>query len=273
MRAIAAVSPGSTVRVRARYNASSVKVEHYPTSCATCNVRESCLPGGANELDARLMDGMNYARRRIRRGESLYHAGAPFESIYVVRSGFFKSFAITEDGDEQVTGFQMAGEVIGFDGIESDSHTLNVRALEDSLVCVIPFAQLERMASRSLGLQRQLHRLMSREIIHDHGVMTLLATMDAEERVASFLLDLSQRFVARGYAAAEFLLRMTREEIGSYLGLTLETVSRIFSRFQQSRLIDVQSRRVCILDSRALKALIGTGNVKRYAKPRLALVG
>ncbi len=273
MRATAAVSRESTVKGAASYSPPSAKVERCPTSCATCNLRELCLPGETNELDVALMTNMNYARRRIKRGESLYHAGAPFESLYVVRSGFFKSFAITEDGDEQVTGFQMAGEILGLDGIDSDCHTLTVRALEDSLVCVIPFAQLERMASRSLSLQRQLHRLMSREIVHDQGVMMLLATMQAEARVATFLLNLSQRFTARGYSAAEFLLRMTREEIGSYLGLKLETVSRVFSRLQQSRLIEVEHKRIRLRNIPELRALIGGESPKRGTHPRLALVG
>jgi CRP/FNR family transcriptional regulator len=273
MRAMAVVSSESSVKGGARHNAPSATAQRYPTSCVACNVRDLCLPGGDSESAADLMDDMSYARRRLRRGESLYHAGTPFRSLYVVRSGFFKSFVVTEDGSEQVTGFQMAGELIGFDGIESDAHTVNVRALEDGLVCVIPFTQLERMASRSLGLQRQLHRLMSRAIVHNQGVMMVLATMNAEARVASFLLDLSQRFVARGYSAAEFLLRMTREEIGSYLGLKLETVSRVFSKLQQSRLIEVENKRISLLDAPGLRALTGGENRKRDVSPPLARAG
>ncbi len=207
--------------------------------------------------DTQALDDLFFSRRTIKRGASLYRAGTPFQSLFTVRSGFFKSYVVTEDGREQVTGFQMAGEIVGLDGIETDSHNLNVEALEDSVVCVIPFAQLEDLASRVPSLQRQFHRMMSREIVRDQGVMMLLGSMHAEERVAAFLLNLSQRFAARGYAAARFILRMTREEIGSYLGLKLETVSRIFSKLQQGGLIAIDKKSVHLLNVTALKALMG----------------
>jgi CRP/FNR family transcriptional regulator len=232
-------------------------VGRLPTPCSGCGLRDVCLPCGLSGADAQSIDQLVYSRRRVRRHETLYRAGAPFQSLYAVRSGFFKSFVVTEDGREQVTGFQMPGEIIGLDGIEAEAHRLNVEALEDSMVCIIPFARLEQMAGRLPAFQRQFHRMMSREIVRDQGVMTLLGTMDAEQRVAAFLLSLSQRFAARGFAAAEFLLRMTREEIGSYLGLKLETVSRVFSRLQQSGLIEVQNKSVRLLDLAALKATLG----------------
>lgn len=258
---------------RSRQVASSAKVERCPTSCGTCNLGKLCLAGTARALDATLAANMNYSRRRIKRGERLYHAGTSFEMLYIVRSGFFKSFAIADDGKEQVIGFQMAGEILGLDGIESNRHTLNVQALEDSFVCVIPFAELERAAARSPVLQRQLLRTMSHEIVHDQNLMMLLATTPAEARVVTFLLDLSTRFVARGYSGTEFLLRMTREEIGSYLGLKLETVSRVFSRLQQLELIEVDNKHICLVDMNALRALIGTEHIRRSARPRYALAG
>jgi CRP/FNR family transcriptional regulator, anaerobic regulatory protein len=237
--------------------APSANIERCPTLCSSCALRALCLPCGIKGADAKSVDELVYTRKRIRRGESLYRAGASFKSLYAVRSGFLKSYAITDDGREQVTGFQMAGEMVGLDGIETDTHNLNVEAIEDTVVCVIPFARLEQLASRVPELQRQLHRMMSREIVRDQGVMMLLGTMQADERVAAFLLNLSQRFAARGYAAAEFLLRMTREEIGSYLGLKLETVSRVFSKLQKSRLIDIQNKHVRICNPLGLKAVLG----------------
>jgi CRP/FNR family transcriptional regulator len=217
------------------------------THCATCKLCEVCLPCGSAGPDADL----SYTRKRVKRSESLYRAGGAFDALYAVRSGFFKSSVVLEDGRDQVTGFHMAGEILGLDGIGTESHAADVIALEDSEVCIIPYARLEQPS-----LQRQLHKLMSRELVRDQGVMTLLGTMRAEERLAAFLLNLSQRFVARGFSPREFHLRMTRDEIGSYLGLSLETVSRLFSRFQDDELITVQQKHICILDVPGLRAVM-----------------
>ena len=198
------------------------------------------------------LDDIVYTRRRLKRGETLYRAGSEFESLYTVRSGFLKSCMALEDGRDRVTGFHMAGETLGLDAIGSGSHTTDLMALEDSEVCVIPYARLDEP-----HLQRQLHRLMSREIVRGQGVTMLLGTMRAEERLAAFLCDLSRRFLERGYASNEFHLRMTREEIGSYLGLSLETVSRLFSRFQDERLVGVRQKHVRILDPDGLRAMMG----------------
>jgi CRP/FNR family transcriptional regulator len=222
-----------------------------PTRCGTCNLREVCLPCGLAGATRALLDEIVYTRKRVKRGDSLYRAGAAFDSLYAIRSGFFKSRVVLEDGRDQVTGFHMAGEMLGMDGIGTESHTADLIALEDSEVCVIPYGRLEEP-----DLQRQLHKVMSREIVARQGVMMLLGTMRAEERLAAFLRNLSQRFLARGYAPNEFHLRMTREEIGSYLGLSLETVSRLFSRFQDEGLITVQQKHICILDVAGLKAMM-----------------
>jgi CRP/FNR family transcriptional regulator len=227
------------------------KVAACPTRCGTCNLREVCLPCGLAGATQALLDEIVYTRRRVKRGETLYRTGTEFESLYAIRSGFFKSRVVLEDGRDQVTGFYMAGEILGMDGIGTDSHTADLIALEDSEVCVIPYGRLEEQ-----GLQRQLHKVMSRELVRDHGVMMLLGTMRAEERLAAFLLNLSQRFLARGYAPNEFHLRMTRDEIGSYLGLSLETVSRLFSRFHDEDLIAVQQKHIRILDLLGLKSMM-----------------
>jgi CRP/FNR family transcriptional regulator len=222
-----------------------------PTHCTTCNLRELCLPCGLAASDAELLGDLVYTRKRVKRGESLYRSGGAFDSLYAVRSGFFKSSVVLEDGRDQVTGFHMAGEILGMDGIGTDNHSSDVIALEDSEVCIIPYAHLEEPR-----LQRQLHKVMSRELVRDQGVMMLLGTMKAEERLAAFLLNLSTRFVARGFSHSEFHLRMTREEIGSYLGLKLETVSRLFSRFQAEALIEVEQKHVRILDSAGLERVL-----------------
>lgn len=229
---------------------ASQPVSKMQTRCSSCNLRELCLPCGL-KADSALLDDIVYTRKKVKRGEALYRAGSAFDSLYAVRTGFFKSRVVLEDGRDQVTGFHMAGEVLGLDGIGTGAHTADLIALEDSEVCVIPYGRLDEPV-----LQKQLQKVMSRELARDQGVMMLLGTMKAEERLAAFLLNLSQRFTARGYSASEFHLRMTREELGSYLGLSLETVSRLFSRFQDDGLIVVQQKHIRILDIPGLKAVM-----------------
>ncbi len=192
------------------------------TACSNCNLRELCLPFGLSLEELERLDDLISTRRRIKRGDHLYRAG----------------------------------ELLGLDGISTEIHTCNAIALEDSEICSIPFSRLESLSREIHNLQHHFHKVMSREIVRDHGVMMLLGTMRAEERLAAFLLNLSQRFTARGFSHAEFYLRMTREEIGSYLGLKLETVSRAFSRFQEEGYIAVQQKHIRILDVNGLKALM-----------------
>jgi CRP/FNR family transcriptional regulator len=233
-----------------------ISISVIKTACSNCNLRELCLPFGLNLEELARLDDLVSTRRRIKRGDQLYRAGAAFDAIYAIRSGFFKTDVLLEDGRDQVTGFQMAGELLGLDGISTEFHTCNAVALEDSEICAIPFSRLESLSREIHTLQHHFHKVMSREIVRDHGVMMLLGTMRAEERLAAFLLNLSQRFTARGFSHSEFYLRMTREEIGSYLGLKLETVSRAFSRFQEEGHIAVQQKHVRILNVDGLKALM-----------------
>ena len=225
-------------------------------ACSGCNLRELCLPVGLNGEELMHLDTLVQTRRTLPRGEALYRSGDPFHSLYAVRAGFFKTCVGAEDGRDQVTGFQMAGELLGFDGIATGHHACDALALEDSQVCVIPFDQLEALSRQFSALQRQMHKVMSREIVREHGVMLLLGSMRAEERLAAFLLNLLQRLHARGFSSSELVLRMTREEIGSYLGLKLETVSRTFSKFADDGLIEVHQRHVRILDVEALKSIV-----------------
>ena len=227
------------------------------TVCSACSLRELCLPLGLDTDEIAHLDMLIERRRPLRRGEYLFRAGSPFQSLYAVRTGFLKSYALHEDGREQVTGFHMMGEIVGLDAISSDAHTCDAIALEDTEICEIPFARLEELSRHMPTLQRHLHKIMSREIVRDHGVMLLLGSMKAEERLAAFLLNLSQRYAARGYSPISFHLRMTREEIGSYLGLKLETVSRAFSRFQEEKLVTVHNKDVELKDIDALKMMIG----------------
>lgn len=225
-------------------------------------------PTPAPDFDLTSLDGLVGARRRVKSGEPLYHAGDSFTSIYVVRSGFFRSTMTLEDGREQVTGFTMAGEIIGLDGIHTGSHSCGVTALEDSEACVISYARLQRLSANTPELQHCFHRLLGREIAREYKVMLLLGSMRAEERIATFLLNLSARYAARGYSATAFNLRMTRDDIGSYLGLKIETVSRALGKLQKLNYISVKGRRITIDDIGALQAFLrGDADVQPLPSP------
>jgi CRP/FNR family transcriptional regulator len=232
-------------------NPQTIKV-----ACSNCNLRELCMPVGLSPEEIDRLDDVVANRRKIKRGSALFRNGEKFNSLYAIRTGFFKTCVASEDGRDQVTGFQMAGEIIGLDGIVNDHHTCDAVALEDAEVCVMPFDRIEDLSREINGLQRHVHKIMSREIVREHGVMLLLGSMRAEERLAAFLLNLVQRLHARGFSQSELILRMTREEIGSYLGLKLETVSRTFSKFVEDGIVEVKQRHVRILDTDALSKIV-----------------
>jgi len=227
-------------------------------ACSNCNLRELCMPLTLNDQQLQRIDDIVATRRKIKRGGTLFRNGEVFTSLFAIRSGFFKTCVATEDGRDQVTGFQMAGEIIGLDGIVGDRHTCDAVALEDAEVCVMPFDHIEALSREVTALQSHVHKIMSREIVREHGVMLLLGSMRAEERLAAFLLNLVQRLHARGFSRSELILRMTREEMGSYLGLKLETVSRTFSKFVDEGIMEVKQRHVRILDADALKRIVNS---------------
>jgi CRP/FNR family transcriptional regulator, anaerobic regulatory protein len=234
-------------------NPISIKV-----ACSNCNLRELCMPLGLSESEMERVDDVVSTRRKVARGDNLFRNGDKFNALFAIRTGFFKTRISAEDGRDQVTGFQMAGEIIGLDGIVSDHHTCDAVALEDAEVCVMPFDRIEELSREIISLQRHVHKIMSREIVRENGVMLLLGSMRAEERLAAFLLNLVQRLHARGFSKSELVLRMTREEIGSYLGLKLETVSRTFSKFVDDGLVEVKQRHVRILNADGLKLIVNS---------------
>lgn len=225
-------------------------------ACSNCGLHELCMPIGMNADELARVDELVVKRPAVKRGRPLFHAGEKFTSLYAIRSGFFKTCVTTEDGRDQVTGFQMAGEIMGLDGVAGEQHTCDAIALEDSEVCVLPFGRMEEIARHVKALQHHLHKVMSGEIVRAQGVMQLLGSMKAEERLAAFMLNLVQRLHVRGFSKSDFILRMTREEIGSYLGLTLETVSRTFSKFADLGLINVNQRHIHIRDADALQRIV-----------------
>ena len=251
------MSPVAKEDAPSKLSPTSIKV-----ACSNCNLRELCMPIGLSDDDLARLDEVISSRRKVRRKTALFRNGEKFHALYAIRTGVFKTCVTAEDGRDQVTGFQMAGEIVGLDGIVNDHHTCDAVALEDAEVCVLPFDRIGELSREVGALQHHLHRVMSREIVREHGVMLLLGTMRAEERLAAFLLNLVQRLQARGFSRSELVLRMTRQEIGSYLGLKLETVSRTFSRFAEENMIEVHQRHVRIVDVDRLRGLLaqpGTG--------------
>ena len=254
----AAPATASVERVAgAASHAPVISIRDLKVHCASCNMRELCLPGGLTTGEIGQVDAMIGKRAKLKKGDALYRAGEPFASLYAIRLGSLKTTVLAEDGREQVSGYHMPGDLVGLDGISTDRHGCQAVALEDTEVCALPFARIEELARAVPALQHNLHLFLSREISRDHGVMLSLGSMRAEERLALFLLNLAERYRRRGYSSTEYVLRMTREEIGSYLGLKLETVSRLFSRFQGEGLIQIQGRAVKLLDPVALKQIVG----------------
>lgn len=228
--------------------------------CERCASSGVCLPADLAGAHREAFAALISQHKRLRASQALFRAGEVFHHLYIVKAGAFKTMVLLGDGREQVTGFHFAGDVLGVDAISSPAHPSDAIALEDSSVCAVPFAQLARLSQGVEPLQTYLQQLLAREVVHDQGLMLLLGRMLADERVAAFLLNVSRRFKARGYAPLAFTLPMAREDIGNYLGLTLETVSRCFSRLKSAGIISVECRQIRILNLPALQRMVGSGD-------------
>jgi CRP/FNR family transcriptional regulator len=232
-----------------------VTIDVLKASCATCSMHQLCLPMGLDNNDMERLDQIIGRRRKVPRGASLFRIGDAFQHLYAIRLGHFKTCQVSQDGVEQITGFQMAGELLGMDAISTDLHHCTAVALEDSEVCEIPFSTLQSLLGDMPTLLRHFHRMMSQEITREQSVMLLLGNMQATQRFAAFLVNLASRYEARGYSSHTFQLRMSREEIGNYLGLTIESISRLLSRFKKDALLRVSNREIELLDPVRLKAI------------------
>jgi CRP/FNR family transcriptional regulator len=235
-----------------------------PTSkCSVCVLGQFCLPVGLSNSDVSKVDTLVKERVHLQKGESLYRHGDPLSSVYSVRFGTLKTEYCLQDGRQQVIGFHLPGEILGLDGIGDGHYQSDAIALEESEVCIIRYDAFEDLARQIPVLQNQFHKIMSRELTQDQRHLLSLGTMRAEERLAAFLLSLSQRLAARGYLNNEFDLRMSRNEIGSYLGIQIETVSRMLSRFAESGLIQIKQRHIKLIDMNGLYELAGIPNPDR----------
>lgn len=231
--------------------------------CHDCSMSALCIPVALNSNELDQLDEIIERKKPIQKGELIFKSGDELKSLFAIRSGTVKSYTITEQGEEQITGFHLAGDVVGFDGISADSHQSFAQALETSMVCEIPFATLDALSATMPKLRQQIMRLMSSEIMNDQDMILLLSKKSAEERLAAFISNLATRFGSRGFSPKEFRLTMTRTDIGNYLGLTVETISRILGRFQKSEFIGVNGKYITIKNFDELKALAGTARIGR----------
>jgi CRP/FNR family transcriptional regulator len=212
-------------------------------------MRSASMPLGlSTKADLACIDAITSSMRMVKKGSALFRENDPFGSIYAIHAGPFKTTVVLINGFTQVTGFHLVGDTLGLDGVFADHHQCEAIAIEDSCVRIIPFKRLEHLSGEVREIQRLVHRAMSSEIVRESELLLLLGKMSVDQRIAAFLLNLSGRFEARGYSPVEFSLQMSRGEIGSYLGITLETASRAFSKLQSSGIVSVQGKRICILD-------------------------
>lgn len=223
-----------------------------PTSqhinCQNCSISELCLPFSLNDKELDSLDDIIDRKRPIHKGDKIFSDGQELNSLFAIRSGTFKTFTVNEQGEEQITGFHLAGDLLGFDAIAESEHPSFAQALETSMVCEIPYENLDQLSNTMPKLKKQVLRLMSHEIKTDQEMLTLLNRKNAEQRVATFIVSLSERYHARGLSASEFRLTMTRSDIGNYIGLTVETISRLLNRFHKSGLIKVDGKLISIID-------------------------
>ncbi len=233
-----------------------VSLSKIKMACQSCSLYQLCLPLGLHGEDLERLEDIIKRSHPLKKGATPFHQGDKFEAIYAIRSGSVKTYTIADDGSEQITGFHLPGELVGLDAISEDNHPCTAKALETTSYCEIPFHQLEDLSGELPSLRHQLLKIMSKEITHDANLLMLLGKKTADERLASLLLSLSSRLSNRGFSATEFNLSMSRNDIANYLGLAVETVSRLFTRFQDQGLVKVDGKFVQILKNDDLKAMI-----------------
>lgn len=233
-------------------NFKSVKL-----SCTQCSLSQLCMPRSLKHEEFDKIAAIVQRERPLKKGEVLFEIGQPFKSLFAVRSGSVKVYIPTNDGDEQIVGFHMPGELLGFDALGNDAHSCTAVALETSSICELPYARLHDLAEQVPGLNDHFMALMSNEIADEHAMMLMLGKKSGEARVAALLINISSRFHARGFSATQFNLSMSRQDMGNYLGLAVETVSRIFTHLQEEKMIAVNRKFIEILDMPRMCKLAG----------------
>lgn len=226
------------------------------SGCANCSLQQLCLPAGMGSADLERLDDLVRRRRPLARGDMLFRTGAPLGALYVARDGAFKTVALNEDGNMQVIGFHLPGELIGLDALGSGHHRCDAEALVPASVCEVPFADLGKIAMQVPGLQQQLLRVIGQGMNRDQDHLEMMGRRHASERLALFLHGLAERFHVLGRSRSEFSLPMSREDIASYLGMVIETVSRTFTKLQDDGIVSIRGRQLRILDHVRLSQLV-----------------
>jgi CRP/FNR family transcriptional regulator, anaerobic regulatory protein len=224
-------------------------------NCQDCGFSQLCLPFSLNDAEMTKLDGIIQRKRPLHKGDMLFEAGNTQKSLFAIRTGSFKTFTLTDQGEQQITGFHLPGDIVGFDGLHNQLHPSYAEALETAMVCEIPMPNLDMLLDQLPRLRQQMMRLMSQDIQADQQMMLLLNRKTAEQKLATFLSQLAQRFASRGFSATEFRLTMTRSDIGNYLGLTVETISRLLSKLDKEELIQVDGKLITLKDQAALSKL------------------
>lgn len=224
-------------------------------NCQDCGFSQLCLPFSLNDTELSQLDDIIQRKKPLHKADMLFEAGQSQRCLYAIRTGSFKTFTLTEQGEQQITGFHLPGDIVGFDGLSKQQHPSYAEALETAMVCEIPLSNLETLLDQLPRLRQQMMRLMSEDIRADQQMMLLLNRKTAEQKLATFLSQLAQRYASRGFSASEFRLTMTRSDIGNYLGLTVETISRLLSKLDKEQLIRVDGKLISITDKAALAKL------------------
>ena len=245
-------------------------MESIKVTCRSCRLRSICLPAGLNESNVKTFEEIVKQPRPLQRGQRIFKSGDPFSSIYIVRSGMVQVYTTMNSGEQQVISFNLPGELVGLDGVSNDEFTSTAEAVEMTSLCEISFSKLEHIMTQIAPLQHHLHQIMSRELLIDQQLLIQLGKINAERRVAAFLLNISDRLHTRGFSAVEFNLPMTRSDIGNYLGLAVETVSRQFTHFQEEDIIRVSRKRIAINDITKLRSIANIDEfIEKRTKPTL----
>ena len=248
--------------------ATQINFDQLKVSCASCSLRELCIPQGMTEDELKLIDTVIERKKPVHKNDYLFRAGDTNRSIYAVLSGSVKTLVDNPNGEEQIVGFHLPGELLGMDGFSGDAHTCSAVALETSSVCEFPLESLDEVCHVVPSIQYAMRRIMGREVTKDHAMLLLLGRMSAEEKLASFLISLSKRMAQRHWKPSEFNLTMPRQDIANYLGLAVETVSRLFAHLQDAEIIEVDRRRVNICDMERLQAIVGDSDAINAVKAR-----
>ena len=237
---------------------TQINFDKLKVTCSNCSLRELCIPHGMNAEEVEKINSIVERKKPVHKNDYLFRAGDTNRSLYAVLSGSVKTLVDNPNGDEQIVGFHLPGELLGLDGFQGDTHTCSAVALETSSVCEFPLDSLDQVCHDVPSIQYAMRRIMGKEVAKDHAMLLLLGRMSAEEKLASFLISLSKRMEQRHWKPTEFNLTMPRQDIANYLGLAVETVSRLFAHLQEDeKIIEVDRRRVNILDMDRLRAIVG----------------